>query len=608
MKLIYIFISHFRNIINQKISFSDRYAITFVDGRLTINEHPVDGVKDAIFGNKLIKDLSIIVGKTGSGKTNILQLIGMDQYSRIEEDSAYFLLYKSVEDTFMLESYNMVVNDIVTSAETTLTAYKFRCDIANKIISNVGKLSGAEMSNTYIINSFDRNAFTSCPIDDVHDEGCFNDRDALTRRQMTYERANANIVCEYVKKYITRFPAESVKRKASLVIRTENWQYELENELEPKLKRREYWTYAEEKYESTFHHKKKNRNRPEASPKMKFIHDLLMDYAIYMRKWVDALLTDEARIKDMLQDYYFPYTPMLPDGKKMNISKRILHLGQVIDFLSDGNPKGLVWQIADDIKDIGTTLYKFDDKYFTDDKFEIPVTEIDDQPDGIFEELMERMNQYRPDEIGVFTKELLPYTFTYLSSGEYQYTKIFGLVDEFCNRVKYMRAGQKYKDARHPNFIFLMDEPENFMHPEMCRNFIKEMSDILGRHNADSEIQIIMATHSPFMLSDVLTSQVIKVDFNEFGYCQISQNSNKEYFAANIFTILSDSFFLDYTIGENARQFLSDGFQKLRFIVEHKETINEVHLKEIEDIRMILPHIGDKLIRYSFESLLKQLP
>ena len=66
---------------------------------------------------------------------------------------------------------------------------------------------------------------------------------------------------------------------------------------------------------------------------------------------------------------------VLPDGKPMSIVKRCTWLAEYIDRIDNENPHGIIWQIIDDIKDIGTILRKLDDKYFTIDTCTIPVVE-----------------------------------------------------------------------------------------------------------------------------------------------------------------------------------------------------------------------------------------
>lgn len=48
------------------------------------------------------------------------------------------------------------------------------------------------------------------------------------------------------------------------------------------------------------------------------------------------------------------------------------------------------------------------------------------------------------------------------------------------------------------------------------------MGEIMRHGGSNRELQIIMSTHSPFMLSDVLMEQVIKMDVDEHGCCHNS--------------------------------------------------------------------------------------
>jgi hypothetical protein len=247
-----------------------------------------------------------------------------------------------------------------------------------------------------------------------------------------------------------------------------------------------------------------------------------------------------------------------------------------------------------------------DEKYFTDEKFSIPVVEIDDAPGSPMAELFERMDQYRPDELGIFTKELLPFTWTYVSSGEYQYAKVWGILEQYCVKVKMLKQGEQYADAVQPNLILLIDEPENFMHPEMCRNFISKMHSVMAKRCSSTEFQVFMSTHSPFMLSDVLSEQVVRMSYDDKGLCVISQN-NKSTFAANIHSIMADSFFLDYTIGEQARTILTEKFSFLKDCCKRRDSLTESDIAEIYRISTIVEYIGDELIKYSFTSIIDKL-
>ena len=145
------------------------------------------------------------------------------------------------------------------------------------------------------------------------------------------------------------------------------------------------------------------------------------------------------------------------------------------------------------------------------------------------------------------------------------------------------------------------------MHPEMCRCFIHKMNEILSRRFKDTDFQVILSTHSPFMLSDVLSEQVIRMDYDEVGKCRISQHTDKPYFAANIHSIMADGFFLNYTIGEQARLFLTDKLGLLKAMADHRDKLTQEELEEVQAMHNFIGNIGDDLIRMSFENLLQQL-
>lgn len=606
---------------------SSDWNVHFRDGGLEIRPKEKNEALDYLYGNDYMKDLYVVVGKTGSGKTNFLQLLGMDAYSRYDSSrkgEQYVLVYKMQEtNRFAAEVVGLELAGITDNVEKSpyranFQAVRFMYEPKTGKFSDRKPLRPEEMENTCVINAFDRHSFADCPYDDERQESIRPEDNFLPRMITQFGNSSASVECECLQEYLGRFPADSLKRKAAFEIRWDNWQNKLAFELDEDLQKREYWTYKSRAEEQRLRNLKNGRYKaptvyPKGStPKSRFIHDLMTDYAIYLRKWAET-------VDPEFPEKYYSYCgyihnlgvedpSVLPDGEKLSVLKRIDWLCQYIDYHTDEitSNKGLVWQIGSDIRDLFGILGRMDEKYFTDEKFSIPVMEIRNGQGEAMSDLFERMDQYRPDEIGVFTKELLPFTWTYVSSGEYQYAKVWGILEEYCVKVKMMKQGERFEDAVQPNLIVLIDEPENYMHPEMCRNFISKMHGIMEKRCRGTEFQILLSTHSPFMLSDVLSEQVVRMDYDEKGLCVISQE-NKPTFAANIHSIMADSFFLKYTIGEQARTILTGKFEFLKECCERRESLSQRDVAEINRIRTIVPHIGDELIKYSFTSILEKL-
>lgn len=163
------------------------------------------------------------------------------------------------------------------------------------------------------------------------------------------------------------------------------------------------------------------------------------------------------------------------------------------------------------------------------------------------------------------------------------------------------------KQMSNPQLIVLMDEPETFLHPEYCREFVYRTVKLLENRHPSLQLQLIIATHSPFMLSDTISSQVTRIDYDNRGECVVLDTSKKPLFAANLFSIMADGFFLDFTIGEYARNYLRKQYDFLKGLSEKYPDITLDEIETVNQIKQILPYIGDEMIRHSFTQILRFL-
>lgn len=664
MRLIYIYINKFRNIFNQEIILTDTYDIAYdptskFPNALSISKKESASKAALVYKDSLLSNVHMIVGKTGAGKTNFFQLIGMPEDERTrnsEADDSYFLLYET-DGAFVVELYNIMIEKSLTLSDNSekinndlslfpeyiqkysrsldsMHCYRFKLN--GNLLSDLEPINSninLGNDNTYIFNGYERHAFAFCPYEEIRLENNKSNNKWFPRINAEYHKTALWNSCRFLKEYIDSFEKGNLKRKAALVIKCNNWADTIKQHLDDKLKKHDYWTFREnirqEEIDKVTGKATKNSKRP--AIRHQFVHDLWTDFALYLREWISYIQMypveipeenlDSSGTKDVYQesiDYYYekqfeeqgktsgkrdknPIDPtVLPDYKNISILKRIEWLSMWIDRRGDGVPYSLLWQIYGDIKDIGEILDKFDDKYFTNDTFTLPIEEMYTYKNKkLVEDLFERIEQYRPDDTGIFTKELLPYSFSCISSGEYQFAKVMGGIEEYC--VKLSVGGY----GNHPNLIYLLDEPETYMHPELCRTFLYRLDKVLKERTGESDIQIMISTHSPLLLSDVLPNQITRLDLDPMGKCIIKNGTKKAYFGANIHTILADGFFLDYTIGEYSRHYLQDRLNWLKTIIQ-KNSLTERDRTELNQLKDIVSVIGDDLIRSSFEILLKQ--
>ena len=174
------------------------------------------------------------------------------------------------------------------------------------------------------------------------------------------------------------------------------------------------------------------------------------------------------------------------------------------------------------------------------------------------------------------------YSIENLSDGETAYLGFFASLYEQVSLLT--PAKEKY--------IILLDEPESRMHPELTRNFIDEMVLFLRDLSENKKkFQVVISTHSPFILSDIQSNNIIYLEKDSTGYCKpIKRRLNT--FGANIHTLLKDGFFMSSTMGEFATNKI-------------KEVISSINDRDIEDVTeeqknewlYIINSIGEPLIQ-----------
>ena len=128
---------------------------------------------------------------------------------------------------------------------------------------------------------------------------------------------------------------------------------------------------------------------------------------------------------------------------------------------------------------------------------------------------------------------------------------------------------------KYPQVNIILEEIELYFHPEYQRSFIYSLINLLESSGIDEHIKdvnIMIVTHSPFILSDIPKSNVL---FLKDGKQVTDMQENT--FGANIHSMLQNAFFLNgVTIGDFARDRINRLFWKL-----HNDVITEDVYQEI---------------------------
>lgn len=190
--------------------------------------------------------------------------------------------------------------------------------------------------------------------------------------------------------------------------------------------------------------------------------------------------------------------------------------------------------------------------------------------------------------------------FSDLSSGEQQLIHSVNTVLYHLNNLQsahYSNDGRlAYNDV---NIIF--DEIELYFHPEFQRKFISTLIESINRLPIAKDkglkaLNILFSTHSPFILSDIPSQNLLMLHVDGDSKRSEVVVEYDQTFGANIHDLLANSFFLShgYT-GQKAVELINDVITKLNKWKSEKGI--DISAGEREKVRSIIFLIGNELVR-----------
>jgi hypothetical protein len=170
-----------------------------------------------------------------------------------------------------------------------------------------------------------------------------------------------------------------------------------------------------------------------------------------------------------------------------------------------------------------------------------------------------------------------------ISSGEYSYLSLF-------SRLYGLDSSNKY-------FLIVIDEGDTNFHPEWSRKYVKLLNEWIPKIMSGAKgIQLVLTTHSPYVLSDLPSSNVFTLNKVE-GKIVVENPSNLT-FGANIHDLLANDFFLENGfIGEFAKGKIQTVIDNLQMDKDFKPRKLIKKEEIIETIKIIgEPFLKDKLL------------
>lgn len=186
-------------------------------------------------------------------------------------------------------------------------------------------------------------------------------------------------------------------------------------------------------------------------------------------------------------------------------------------------------------------------------------------------------------------KQLIPYRM--FSSGEKQFLQVMGAVMYHLNNIDSIAS----TETRYKNINLILEEIELYFHPEWQRQWVWRLIKMLRgiTYKYVENINVILVTHSPFVLSDIPKTNVL---FLTSGIPNYDMQMNT--FGANIHSLLKNGFFLPgLPMGEFAHQKIDSFFRDVN-------SANKKVVMKYDDLLADIMQIGEPVLRSELLNLL----
>ena len=536
---------------NSEISFSEKHKFGIKDKTLFYKEN-----KNRRFFGEKISNFSLIVGKNGIGKSSLLDLISFSNknINLRRGRNSYFNIFHLRDNIFFIEGSPSLMNKISNMRSNTGI---FMTIGNNKFVTPDSQISIelqiSLIRSSPIVDWFNRDSYRTF---NSHSSPIIRNVKHVESAENVFrfivEAKNSNITKQKIFLKVNQKQLYSSNSPAILDELYGNDRItDIEDVLPEQLKRRLRLKVGEN---SISFNSRIVQNYYFRKHKIHFfIVQVLEKYLLNLIEFLEKNGEPRKRIFSIIKE---------SNGEDFNRLREVDLFYLREDYISEQFLKdkiAFLENIVNDLRDWSERLKYFEEKssrdtpfinrddlknlisnfknsekygYFHNNSYKIEVSSASLENKDINFNFIELLM--------VEFSDLFSVQFENLSDGEIVYFNTFSSI--------FMEIRKASKDGR--DCVLVLDEPDLNLHPEWCRRFIDDCITLVNNYSAVN-VQFIIATHSPYMISDVPKENVFSLEEKEK---MIVIKRAEKTFAANIIDILSDTFFLDYSIGEFARK------------------------------------------------------
>ncbi|HDR4593750.1 TPA: AAA family ATPase [Bacillus cereus] len=579
---------------NQSFSFTNDFDIYFDNNQLIIKEK--NNPYENLWGNK-INNINLVVGKNGSGKSTLFELIGSTKQERMGllrkkpgEFFSYITLYHLEDNKFILEGINFnIIKNIKNIPKGTSPEYSI-------IISYDSKNNIAYFEDYIQFATDPQKKHRVNEIAHIHYYSNELNYNWMTKKGYSEEDYHVGINRRYLNKpfihSIYKFLSKESDAKQSLGLSdTKNVSININpyqityldiyQEKIFNLYGDHSFTILKKSVQNSILNKY-NETKLSYSHKEIFILQYLELFALGIIEYTYKNLKETADKKIYIEELSL-LTPTSRFSEGFNHRKDYLEnlidisnkfINASVPFSEEFNyPKNKALQF----------LESAEENYYTNNTtIKVPLNEG-------FDSKKYELLYFLESENASFMSTIVDLKLDNMSYGETLFINVFSNIYTSIDIIK--------ANKRFNTIILILDEPDLSFHPEWSRKFIFYLWQIINEINIlrEFKFQIIISTHSPFMISDIPKEHITCIDIvKENNSFQRIVEKGTFGLMSNFYDIIHSEFFMESPIGEFANMI----FKNILKDINNLETLERDQcIKKVDNIKSLINSIDDVVIR-----------
>lgn len=567
MNICFIWVNNFRNFENFGFNLTSSSKFKYDSETNTLSKKNIDKLPENFFGAS-VKDVIGIIGKNGAGKSNAVELICKILKGAKTSLQSDFLIITEENSKFICH-HSMSLN-IIPNADFEINFKIYE--------GSINPLKVVFFSNVFDErrNDFD-NEVSDISVNNLFGRSSFLRKDKTTDFEKQIRLINSKL-----------FSSLNIDLPTKVQLTSKVWT----NRFNTSMERDVYGS----SYESIRELKKIFRDRiREIRPENKFVHLLRFGFFFelfhnYNRRSRYRQNENKIQFQNIEQ-----FIPSLFNLRTEEISEKLIEFLE-IELLNTPPEQMTLFMEREEKSTADSQLSRLmkQIEFLKNLKFSISNLKMDYNTEGARNRGLEYFTfNYKSNQSKSFINE---------------YVALFGQINDFSINWLGISSGHKaylnlfaslYQELRYTrqdNLLLCIDEGDLYLHPRWQIEFFDKLLNVLPAIYS-GDIQLILTSHSPFLLSDLPNQNITILDKDKPGSTLDGTDLEINTFGGNLYDLYSEPFFLG-----NKRT--SDfAYNKIRDVINLAER-EQLSRSDKREISKIVNLLGDEIIQFRIKKLL----